>query len=91
MRGNDPYWEFALPSRELGWHTKLSSISLRSREECELGLNAGLPLERFAMPFWIANLCDCFTEYWLTATPSTYRFAICFIVGLGWALTRARS
>ena len=56
----------------------------------ELELNAGSPIERFVMPLWIANLCDRFTDYWLTATPSTYWGAILFVVGLGWALARTR-
>ena len=43
------------------------------------------------MPLWIANLCDRFTDFWLTATPNTYSCAILFIAGLGWAVGRGRS
>ena len=57
----------------------------------ELRLNAGSPIERFVMPLWIANLCDRFTDYWLTATPSTYGGAIFLVVGLGWAFGRSRN
>ena len=43
------------------------------------------------MPLWIATLCDRFTEFWLSATPSTYWTTILFVSGLGWALGRDRN
>ena len=43
------------------------------------------------MPYWIANLCDRFIYFWLSATPNTYSCAILCIAGLGWAVGRDRN
>lgn len=42
------------------------------------------------MPLWLDEVCDWFTEHWLNATPTDYSCLICFVVGVGWALTRTK-
>jgi hypothetical protein len=42
------------------------------------------------MPFWLDQVCDWFTNRWLTATPTDYWSLIFFVVGFGWALARIK-